>query len=160
MLRGGGGGGVLNTPLFQSSDGFLTRLNCGVPSQPPSFAGSLLLFISSHSGFPNRVTHAASHPSAFVWRNWEGKPRSWARPLPSIESITSGKHDANADHLSKGVSLRFSEFRGDLAKYSAIIYRLLEESIAPLPRAKCFTHNLSIKRHKVAFMRMRISYYC
>ena len=59
-------GGFLNTPLFQSSDGFPTRLNWGVPSQPPSFAGSFLLFISSHSDFSNRVTHAASHPSAFL----------------------------------------------------------------------------------------------
>ena len=142
-------GGFLNTPLIQSSDGVLTRLNCGVPSQPPSFAGSFLLFISSHSDFSNRVTHAASHPSAFVWLNWEGKPHSWTGPLPSIESVISGKHYANADHLSKGVSLRFPEFRGDLAKCSAIIYRLLDESIAPLPRAKFFTHNLSIKSKRL-----------
>ena len=101
-------GGSLNTPLFQSSDGFLTRLNCGVPSQPPSFAGSFLLFISSHSDFWNRVTHAASHPSAFVWRSWEGKPHRWAGPLPSIESVTSGRYYPNTAHLSKGVFLGFS----------------------------------------------------
>ena len=32
-------------------------------------------------------------------------------------------------------------------------------SAHPMPYAKFFTHNLSIKRHKVAFMRMWISYY-
>ena len=31
-------------------------------------------------------------------------------------------------------------------------------SAHPMPSAKFFTHNLSIKRHKVAFMRMWISY--
>ena len=108
-------GGFLNTPLIQSSDGVLTRLNCGVPSQPPSFAGSFLLFISSHSDFSNRVTDAASHPSAFVWRNWKNKPHSWAVPFPSTEYVTSGKHYVNAAHLSKKVFLGFGEFRGDLA---------------------------------------------
>ena len=135
-------GGFLNTPLIQSSDGVLTRLNCGVPSQPPSFAGSFLLFISSHSDFSNRVTHAASHPSAFVWRNWEGKPHRWAGPLPSTESVTSGKHYANALSLRKFFWV-FLSFGGiwlycNLMKNSAIIYRLLDESIAPLVWGKIF----------------------
>ena len=39
----------------------------------------------------------------------------WAGPLPSIESVTSGRHYANTAHLSKGVFLGFSEFRGDVA---------------------------------------------
>ena len=51
----GGGGGVQKTPLFQSLDGCLTRLNCGVPSQPPSFTVFFLLFISSHSDFSTRL---------------------------------------------------------------------------------------------------------
>ena len=136
------GRGVLNTPLFQSLDGFLTRLNCGVPSQSPSFAGSFLLFISCHSDFSNRVTHAASHPSAFVWRNREGKPHRWAGPLPSTESVTSGKHYANAISLRKffWVFLSFEEIwlHCNLMKNSATIYRLLDESIAPLVWGKIF----------------------
>ena len=45
-------GGVLNTPLFQSPDGFLARFSCGVPSQPPSHEGSFLPFRSS----PTRIS--------------------------------------------------------------------------------------------------------
>ena len=45
-------GGFLNTPPFQSPDGFLARLSCGVPSQPPSHAGYFLPFRSS----PTRIS--------------------------------------------------------------------------------------------------------
>lgn len=41
-----------HTPLFQSPDGFLARLSCGVLSQPPSHAGSFLPFRSS----PTRIS--------------------------------------------------------------------------------------------------------
>ena len=37
--------------LKKFSDGVLTRLNCGVPSQPPSFVGSFLLFYLLPFGF-------------------------------------------------------------------------------------------------------------
>ena len=133
-------GGFLNTPLFQSSDGFLIRLNCGVPSQPPSFAGSFLLFISSHSDFSNRVTHAASLP---LQLSFSVTARERAGSLPSIESITSERHYANAAHLSNGVFWVFLSFGEiwlyyNLTRYSAMIYRLLDEPIAPLVSGKRF----------------------
>ena len=98
----GGGGGPKHTPLFQSPDGFLARLSCGVLSQPPSHVGSFLPFRSSprHSDFSNRIKGAAGHPTATVWCNWEGKPHSRAGPLPSIESVASGQHYANSLQLS------------------------------------------------------------
>ena len=35
-----------------------------------------------------------------LWCNWEGKPHSWAGPLPSIESVASGQHYVNPTQLS------------------------------------------------------------
>ena len=87
----------------------------GLPPSFPLSQGLSYFEISSYSDFSIRVRHAASHPSALVWCNWEGKSHSWAGPLPSIESVTSGKHYANVAHLSKGVFQGFSEFREDLA---------------------------------------------
>ena len=45
-------GGVPKHTPFQSPDGFLARLSCGVPSQPPSHAGYFLPFRSS----PTRIS--------------------------------------------------------------------------------------------------------
>ena len=86
----------------------------GLPPRPPP---PLLrrvfpsLYLLQFEFLKPGYTCCKSLSSAFVWSNWEGKPHSWAGPLPSIESVTSGKHYANAAHLSMGVF----EFRRDLA---------------------------------------------
>ena len=139
-------GGFLNTPLFQSSDGFLTQLNCGVPSQPPSFAGSFLLFISSHRDFSLgllglnmlQVTLQLSFSVS-------------GREIPTVGPGHSPQ--LNPSHLggitpTLPISLReffwvFLSFGEiwlycNLMRYSAIIYRLLDESIAPLVSGKIF----------------------
>ena len=63
--------------------------------------------------------------------------------LPSIVFVTSERHYANAAHLSKRVFwvlLSFGEIWQycNLMRYSGIIYRLLDESIAPLDSGKIF----------------------
>ena len=142
-----------------SLEGFLSRLNGGVPSQPPPpplFAGSFLLFISSNSDFSNRVTHAASLSLQLSF-GVTGRESPTVGPghSPQLNPLHLGSITPTLP-ISLRESLSFGEIwlYCDLMKYFAIIYRLLDESIAPRSRSKFFTLNFSIKRHKVAFMRM------
>ena len=109
-----GGGGVLHTPLFLVFRRFpdSTQLWGSLTAPPPPLRRVFpSLYLLQFGLLKPGYTCCKSLSSAFVWSNWEGKPHSWAGSLSSIESVTSGKHYANAAHLSKGVF----EFRGDLA---------------------------------------------
>ena len=137
-----GGGGVLHTPLFLVFRRFpdSTQLWGSLPAPPPLFAGSFLLFISSNSDFSNRVTHAASLSLQLSFG------------VTGRESPTVGPgHSSQLNPLHLGsitptlpISLRESLSFGeiwlycDLMKYFAIIYRLLDESIAPPISVKIF----------------------
>lgn len=136
-------GGFLDTPLIQSSDGVLTRLNCGVPSQPPSFAGSFLLLSP-----PIRISLTGLH---MLQVTLQLSFSVSGRESPTVGPGHSPK--LNPSHLggitpTLPISLReffwvFLSF-GEiwlyckLMRYSAIIYHLLDESIAPLVSGKIF----------------------
>ena len=140
--QGKAGGGPKHTPFlvfgrFPDS----TQLWGSLPAPPPPlFAGSFLLFISSNSDFSNRVTHAASLSLQLSFG------------VTGRESPTVGPgHPCQLNPLHLGsitptlpISLRESLSFGeiwlycDLMKYFAIIYRLLDESIAPPISVKIF----------------------
>ena len=87
-------GGFLNLTLFQSSDGFLARLGCGVLFPSPYFLFVLLFF---HFDQPFDV--ASSHKPKESWCNWEGKPYNWVGPLPSVDMVSSGSVYASPTHI-------------------------------------------------------------
>lgn len=51
------------------------------------------------SDFSDLIREASSHSPSRVWCNWEGKTHSWAGPLPSIQSVASSQHYANATQI-------------------------------------------------------------
>ena len=87
-------GGFLNLTLFQSSDGFLARLGCGV-----LFPSLYFLFVLLFFHFYQPFDVASSHKPKESWCNWEGKPYNWVGPLPSVDMVSSSSVYASPMHI-------------------------------------------------------------
>ncbi|KAJ7379461.1 hypothetical protein OS493_015244 [Desmophyllum pertusum] len=58
-----------------------------------------IIMVPVLSDFSDLIKEASSHSPSPVWCNWEGKTHSWAGPLPSIQSVASSQHYANATQI-------------------------------------------------------------
>ena len=81
-----------------------------------------------------------------IWCNWEGKPHSWAGPLPSIESVASGQHYANPTQLSFRDPNHFvaGNLRNHLSAYKNILKPT--SSMVTFPPELTLETSLSISR--------------
>ena len=133
------GGGPKHTPFSSLWTVSWLDSTVGFPhSPPPLFA--FLLFISSNSDFSNRVTHAASLSLqlSFGVTGKESPTVGPGHPCQlnplNLGSITPTLPSSLRESLSFGEIWLYC----DLMKYFAIIYRLLDESIAPPISVKIF----------------------